>query len=252
MAANPDFTRFLDRRDAGRRLAARLVGEPLADPVVIGMARGGVPVAAEIARALGAPLDVAIVRKVGAPDQPELAIGAIAEGDAVAIDPRDAGLLGIDEETVAAIVARERRELERRERVYRAECPQLPLAGRTAILVDDGLATGHTARAAARALHKRGAATIVLAVPVCPIESTLLPPEPPVDRFVYVTAPRQMMAVGYWYADFPQVSDDEVISLLRAARGEQPAQSAPREPAVPTGAGESEIEIDAGGGVRLD
>lgn len=182
------------------------------------MARGGVPVAAQVARELGAPLDIAVVRKVGAPDQPELAIGAIAEGEATAVDTHDAVRLGLDEAAVAAVVKKERQELQRRVDAYRSECPALPLDGRTAILVDDGIATGHTAIAAARSLHGRGAARIVLAVPVCPAEYAAAPLAPPIDELVYVTAPRDMLAVGYWYADFPQVGDDELLSLLRAAQ----------------------------------
>lgn len=218
MPIDPNLTRFVDRRDAGRRLAELVVAKGYADPVVVGMARGGIPVAAEIARMLGAPLDIAVVRKVGAPDQPELAIGAIAEGEAAVIDSRDVRLMGLDESAVAAILKAERSELQRRVNVYRAVCPLLPLDGRTVVLVDDGLATGHTATAAARSLHERGAARIVLAVPVCPFERTVTPPDPPVDELIYVTAPRDMLAVGYWYADFPQVSDDEVIAVLREAR----------------------------------
>lgn len=222
MPTNPDLTRFSDRRDAGRQLSELVVAKGYADPVVVGMARGGVPVAAEIARKLDAPLDIAVVRKVGAPGQPELAIGAIAEGEAAVIEARDVRMMGLNESAVAAIVAAERRELQRRVNVYRAECPPLPLAGRTVILVDDGLATGHTATAAARSLHERGAARIVLAVPVCPSEYVVTPPEPPVDELIYVAAPRDMLAVGYWYEDFPQVSDDEVIALLREARSHPP------------------------------
>ncbi len=218
MDSRSNFIRFLNREDAGRRLARVVAERGYSAPVVIGMARGGVPVAAQVARELGAPLDIAVVRKVGAPDQPELAIGAIAEGEATAVDTHDAVRLGLDEQAVAAVVRKERQELQRRVDAYRSECPALPLDGRTAILVDDGIATGHTAIAAARSLYGRGAARIVLAVPVCPAEYAAAPLAPPIDELVYVTAPRDMLAVGYWYADFPQVGDDELLSLLRAAR----------------------------------
>ena len=245
MAVTHDTKRFIDRRDAGRRLAQLLAGQGIENPVVVGMARGGVPVAAEIARKLGAPLDLAIVRKVGAPFQPELAIGAIAEGDARAIDTTDARRLGLSDEAVEAVVERERRELERRVRLYREECPQIPVDGRNVILVDDGYATGHTAAAAAGSLHERGAKTIVLAVPVCPAEAVAAPPPPPIDRIVYLIAPRHMLAVGYWYDEFRQITDAEVLALIREARG----SARPRVTSTPVGQDAARTQEESSSGV---
>lgn len=231
-AAEQPQRRFRDRADAGRTLAELLAARPVEDPVIVGMARGGVPVAAEVARHLAAPLDLVVVRKVGAPHQPELAIGAIAEGDAREIDRADADRLGLSDAAVDEVIARERAELDRRVRRYRAEVPALDVAGRNVILVDDGYATGHTAAAAARALHELGAANIVLAVPVCPAEVAAAVAagdnDLPFDEMVHLIAPEQMFAVGYWYDRFDQVGDDEVVRVLRQARSA--AQAPPPEP----------------------
>jgi putative phosphoribosyl transferase len=216
---------FRDRTEAGRRLAARLA--PLAGerPVVLALPRGGVPVGFEIARALGAPLDVVVVRKIGAPWQPELALGAIVGGDAIdlAVDEGLLARLRISREALEPIVAREREELHRRERLYRAGRPRAEVLDRTAIVVDDGVATGASMRAALRAIRRRRPRRLVLAVPVAPPETvTALGRE--VDELVCLEAPRDFFAVGQHYARFDQVSDEEVIEWLdRAAEGAEGA-----------------------------
>jgi predicted phosphoribosyltransferase len=209
--------RFADRLEAGRALAAQLASYAnRPDVVVLGLARGGVPVAAEVAKALMAPLDVVLVRKLGAPEQPELAIGAIAE-DGVALMNDDVlrglglGLGAIDEAT-----ARERPELERRLATYRGGRPAVPVDGRVAIVVDDGLATGASMEAACRTLAARGAARLVVAVPVASREACerlrVLAHE-----VVAVETPSPFYAVGAWYGDFRQTSDAEVVDSLAAA-----------------------------------
>jgi len=213
----PRQSRFLDRRDAGRRLAAELL--PLADeaPVVVALPRGGVPVAEEVARALDAPLEILAVRKLGAPHNPEYGIGAIAEDGTRVFDPEALAALGIDNGRLAAIVAREAEELRRRVTAYRGVRTPLELEGRTVIVVDDGIATGVTDTAALRAIRRRRPRRLVLAVPVAPPESVAqLRGE--ADEIVCVLVPAQLYGVGQWYRDFSQVSDDEVIAAL-AARG---------------------------------
>jgi len=213
----PRQSRFLDRRDAGRRLAAELL--PLADeaPVVVALPRGGVPVAEEVARALDAPLEILAVRKLGAPQNPEYGIGAIAEDGTRVFDPEALAALGIDNGRLAAIVAREAEELRRRVTAYRGVRTPLELEGRTVIVVDDGIATGVTDTAALRAIRRRRPRRLVLAVPVAPPESVAqLRGE--ADEIVCVLVPAQLYGVGQWYRDFSQVSDDEVIAAL-AARG---------------------------------
>jgi len=185
---------------------------------VLALPRGGVPVAAEVAFAMGAPLDVLVVRKLGMPGQPELAIGAVASGP----DPerpvqvrneRLLGNAGLPSGAVDAVVEREVAELRRRERAYRGERPPVDVAGRTAVVVDDGLATGASARAALLAVRARGPAAVVLAVPVAP-RSTLLAIEAAADHVVCAAAPRRFLAVGRHYRDFHQVTDAEVHELL--------------------------------------
>jgi putative phosphoribosyl transferase len=202
---------FADRRDAGRRLAALL--EPFRDesPVVAGMARGGVPVAAEVAEALDAPLDVVLVRKIGAPLQPEYAIGALAEGGVRVLSEEAEAAAG--EPELEAHIAAVGRELEERVRRYRGGAATLPVAGRTVLLVDDGLATGRSARAAALSLRARGAARIVLAVPVA-ARASVGGLRDCVDAVVCAEAPAELWAVGLWYRDFHPVSDGEVAALL--------------------------------------
>jgi predicted phosphoribosyltransferase len=209
---------FRNRRDAGRLLAARL--EELrergrwAEPIVLGLPRGGVPVAAEVARALDAPLDVIVARKIGAPGEPEIGIGAIAGEDPPLFDRRALTLLGIDPDDLAADVSRERKELHRREDLYRYGRPPLALSGRTVLLVDDGLATGVTARAALRRVRAGHPERLILAVPVCDSRAAdALRGD--TDEFVCLQPHRYLHAVGIWYEDFRQVSDREVTDLLQ-------------------------------------
>jgi putative phosphoribosyl transferase len=209
----PETIVFEDRRDAGRRLAALI--EPLRaeSPIMIGIARGGVPVAAEVARALHAPLDVAVVRKIGAPRNPEFAIGALAEGGVRVLSARAVRALRLDDPAVQALIARAERELEGRLLRYRGPRGPLELTARTAIVIDDGLATGRTALAAIRSLRSRGAARVVLAVPVAAPESVeALRNE--ADAVACVETPPDLWAVGYWYEDFSPTSDEQVAALI--------------------------------------
>ncbi|HET7485545.1 MAG TPA: phosphoribosyltransferase family protein [Solirubrobacterales bacterium] len=210
-------TRFADRHDAGRQLAERLL--PLAgeDPVVVGLPRGGVPVAEEIATALGAPLEILSVRKLGAPHNPEYGIGAIAEDGTRVFDPEALAVLGIENGTLEAIVARETAELRRRVAAYRGDRPALPLERRAVIVVDDGVATGVTDTAALRAIRRLHPRRLVLAVPVCPPDS-LARLRGEADDVVCLVAPPLLYGVGQWYRDFSQVSDQEVIFALGTAR----------------------------------
>ncbi|MCO5169718.1 MAG: phosphoribosyltransferase [Planctomycetes bacterium] len=206
---------YRDRPEAGRRLGAGLAAR-VRDPVVLALPRGGVPVAYEVAEALHAPLDVVVVRKLGAPGQGELAMGAIASGGARVLNEDVLRALGLREEDVAAVEAQEREELRRRERDCRGDRPFPPLAGRTAVLVDDGLATGATMRAAVAAVRQRGPAAVVVAVPVASREAIeLLRGE--ADEVVSLAAPPSFFAVGQWYEEFGQTSDAEVRALLARA-----------------------------------
>jgi predicted phosphoribosyltransferase len=214
--------RFHDRFDAGRRLAAELdqyAGRP--DVIVLGLPRGGIPVGFEVARELGAPFDAFIVRKLGVPGHEELAMGAIASGGTRVLNDQVVETLEIDEPSVAAVAAREQRELDRRERLYRRGAPPPEVSGRTGILVDDGLATGATMRAAVAALRARDPERIVAAVPVAaPHVCAEIAPE--VDEMVCAVTPELFGAVGAWYAHFESPTDEEVIELLDRARGPRP------------------------------
>ncbi|MCH5671946.1 phosphoribosyltransferase family protein [Streptomyces gilvus] len=205
--------RFQDRRDAGRRLARRLDHLRGQDLLVLGLPRGGVPVAFEVARELDATLDVLVVRKLGVPWQPELAFGALGEDGVRVLNDdviRQAGVGPDDRRTVERT---ERAELERRSRLYRRERPPVPVTGRTVVVVDDGLATGATAEAACRVVHGQGAGRVVLAVPVGP-ERTLRRLRQSADEVVCLQSPRFFGSVGTWYDAFPQVDDTEVADLL--------------------------------------
>jgi predicted phosphoribosyltransferase len=208
--------RFRDRRDAGRQLARRLEGYGGRDDVaVLGLARGGVPVAAELAAALRAPLDVLVVRKLGVPGQEELAFGAIAAGGARVVNRSLVETLALSPELIGEVARRERRELERREQAYRAGRPPLPVARRHVLLVDDGLATGASMRAALLAVRRGDPAAAIVAVPVAPPE-TCVALAREADGLVCLLMPERFVAVSAWYERFEQTTDEEVIALLAA------------------------------------
>ncbi len=205
---------FSDRADAGRQLA-QMLPESLKDddPLILALPRGGVPVAAEIAAAWGLPLDVLVVRKVGVPGAEELAMGAIAGGGVKVLDEDLIARLGLSEDEVEAVVARELSELRRREDLYRGDRPALDLTGRTVILVDDGIATGSTMMAAISLLRSQGAGRIVVAAPVAaPETADILRAK--ADEVFIVLEPEYFRAVGRWYRDFSETSDGQVRSLL--------------------------------------
>jgi len=207
---------FRGRRDAGRVLATLLQHyRGRDDVIVLALPRGGVPVGYEVASALGAPLDIFLVRKLGVPGHEEFAMGAIASGGVVVIDDDVVRALGIPPPVIERVAEQEARELARRERAYRGDRPMPDIAGKTVILVDDGLATGSSMRAAIQALSRRGPARIVVAVPAAP-ESTCRELEAEVDEVVCATTPSPFFAVGQAYWDFSQTTDDEVRELLRA------------------------------------
>ena len=220
--------RFLDRREAGRQLAAALMGLAGERPVVVALPRGGVPIGVEVARALGAPLDILAVRKLGAPGNPELSVGAVAEDGTGVLDPRSAAMLGMTQTMLDATLASESQELRRRVQSYRAGRPPIPVRGRSVIVVDDGLATGLTNLAAVRALRSRDARRIVVAVPVGSSEAVSMLTEE-TDRIICLTVPDRLRGVGRWYRDFTPVSDEQVLALLDelpATSDEMPTASA--------------------------
>ncbi|WP_129784851.1 phosphoribosyltransferase family protein [Promicromonospora panici] len=218
---------FNDRTDAGRQLAERLETLRGEDVVVLGLPRGGVPVAFEVARALGAPLDVIVVRKLGVPYQPELALGAIGEGDVRVLDERITGQVRLPTEELAEVERAERAELLSRVEKFRGDRERTALADRTALIVDDGLATGSTARAACQVARAQGVARVVLAVPVGAVEAVRML-QHDADDVVCLETPARFMAVGQWYSDFRQVSDREVADLLDRAARRGTQQSAKR------------------------
>lgn len=209
--------RFRDRSDAGRQLASLLAGYTPDEPIVLGLPRGGVVTAFEVARVLRAPLDVFVARKLGALHQPEFGVGAIAPQGIRIVDRASVRMAGMTDADLEIVIERERAELMRRERRYRAGRPPLDVRGRTVILVDDGVATGVTARAAIASLRKLGARRIVFAAGVCAAESAVeLRRE--VDDLVCALEPADMGAVGLYFDEFGPVEDDEVVALLDAAR----------------------------------
>jgi putative phosphoribosyl transferase len=211
---------FRDREDAGRQLAERLVGYRGEDPIIFALPRGGVPVGYEISHALEAPLEAFIARKLGAPNQPELGIGAVAQDGSRVLNERIVQEIGVSEEYIERIAAEEMAEAERRLELFRGDRPEPEVRGRTAILVDDGIATGVTTKAAIEALRRRGARRLVLAVPVCAAQ-TAESLRQEVDELICLEAPSNLMAIGLWYQYFVQTSDEEVIELLERARRKQ-------------------------------
>jgi putative phosphoribosyl transferase len=233
--AAEEWTVFSDRRDAGRRLARRLIEYAATSPVIIGLARGGVPVAAEVATALGTELDVVVVRKLGCPWHPELGIGAIAEGGIRIVNDELVHELGVSAEELSGVTQRELAELDRRVRLYRGGRPPAILDGRVVIVVDDGLATGYTALAAIEAVRRRGAGAVIVAVPVASTAG-VRDIRPYADEIVTVLTVDDLVAIALYYTDFGQTSDDEVRALVQAAArrartdalvtaGDQPASS---------------------------
>jgi len=216
---------FQDRRDAGRRLAKQLTAyahDP--DVIVLALPRGGVPVGFEVARALGVPLDVFLVRKLGVPEHEELAMGAIASGGVRVLNDEVVEGLGIPQELIDAVAEKEARELNRREQAYRRDRPAPDVEGRTVILVDDGLATGSSMRAAVAALRRQHPARIVVAVPVA-APATCDEFQREVDEMVCAFTPEPFQAVGLWYKDFSQTTDEEIAALLAQAASDLLAAS---------------------------
>jgi putative phosphoribosyl transferase len=213
VSPDPPPKRFADRAVAGRLLAERLLEMKLDAPVAIALPRGGVPVGYEVAEALAAPLDIALVRKLGAPGRPELGIGALGEDGTVILDRGTIAALGVRRVEIEAIVERESAELERRRQIYRGDRPAIDIDGREVVLVDDGIATGVTTIAAAQMLRERGATRVVTAVPVCPA-TALGYLSDQLGELVCLSTPLRFGGVGAWYDDFTQITDDEVVELL--------------------------------------
>ncbi|WP_316210150.1 MULTISPECIES: phosphoribosyltransferase [unclassified Bradyrhizobium] len=216
---------FENRTDAGRQLARRLLNYKDRNPVILALPRGGVPVAAEVAALLDAPLDLLIVRKIGVPTQPELAMGAVAEG-AEATVVRNADVIELCQVSAAefdSVCRDEQAEIERRSKRYLKGRHRAQIKGRLAIVIDDGIATGATIHAAIKAVRKQGPEEIVLAVPVAPLE-TLEKLRPEVDVIVCLDTPVELGAIGYFYRDFHQVSDEEVIALLEQYGSKEPVK----------------------------
>ena len=239
--------RFRDRADAGRRLAGAAAKLREEHPVVLALPRGGVPVAYQVAVALGAPLDVIIVRKLGVPFQPELAMGAIGEDGVRVLNQRVLRLAGITDHELAAAERRERAELQRRATRFRQGRRRLPIAGRTVIIVDDGIATGSTARVACRVARAHGATRVVLAVPVAPA-TAVVELRPDADEVVCLELPSDFFAIGQFYANFSPTSDEEVITALERAARRLPGADVPGAPDPPDV--DEEIVV-AAGSVRL-
>ena len=214
-----DYEPFANRVEAGKLLGhevVRRIGKR-ADAIVLALPRGGVPVGYEVARALGAPLDVFIVRKLGVPGQEELAMGAIASGGVRVLNDEVLRFVSVSKATIESVAEREGRELERREKAYRGDRPPIDVTGRTVVIVDDGLATGSTMRAAVRALQQMKPHAIVVAVPVA-APSTCAEFRASVDEMICLRTPEPFQAVGLWYEDFSQTTDDEVHELLHGSK----------------------------------
>jgi putative phosphoribosyl transferase len=220
---------FRDRQEAGRMLANELAGLSLHAPVVLALPRGGVPVAAEVAAVLKAPLDLVIVRKVGAPGNPELAVAAIVDGDPpdVVLNREIVEAYNLDDAALATLVKRERPELQRRRTLYRGSRSPLSIAGKTAVLVDDGAATGTTMKVAIRALKRRSPTAIVVALPIAPPE-TVAELSQEADRIVCLAQPPHFRALGYYYRNFEQLDDEDVLAALGRGREGRDAATSKR------------------------
>ncbi|WP_314251742.1 phosphoribosyltransferase family protein [Streptomyces kutzneri] len=235
---------FRNRTAAGRQLAGEVARLKPAEPVVLGLPRGGMPVAVEVARGLGAPLDVIMVRKLGMPFQPEVAFGAIGEGGVRLVNGATVRAAGLGERDCARVEETERAELERRQVRYRRGRERIPLTGRTAVIVDDGIATGSTASVACEVAREHGAARVILAVPVAASQA-LAQLRHEADDVVCLSEPRHFSAVGQWYEDFSQVGDEEVAALLAAAARRRPAEPARASGWAPPRT--DEVMVDAAG-----
>jgi putative phosphoribosyl transferase len=213
---------FRDRVDAGRQLAAALRRYASGDVLVLALPRGGVPVAYEVAAELGVPLDVLVVRKLGTPGQPELAMGAIASGGVRVLNPTVVNALGLSKTTIERITQEEQQEIERRERLYRGDRPPFPVENRTIIVIDDGVATGSTIRAALHCLREQKPRRLIAAFPVGAAE-TVDELQKEADEVICLETPEPFYAIGIWYRDFPQLSDEEVRSLLERGTASLPS-----------------------------
>lgn len=245
---------FVDRVDAGRQLSSRVEHLRGSDVVVLGLPRGGVPVAYEVARSLRAPLDVIVVRKLGVPDQPELGMGAIGEDGVRVINPDVVRVARVSAEEIAEVQRREQAVLDRRAKALRADLPPVPLDGRTALVVDDGIATGSTARAACQIARARGARRVVLASPVA-APDTVAGLRADADEVICVLTPTWLSSIGQWYDDFSPTTDEEVRQLLARARAEQSTVSTPppardgneaADRIEPSNGIDDEVTVDAG------
>lgn len=211
---------FADRTEAGQLLAERLAHLRKEDAVVLGLPRGRVPVAFQVARALDAPLDVIVVRKLGVPSQPELAVGAVGESGVRVVNHEVMSMAGVTAEQLADVEAREREELERRVTLYRRGHPRVSLTGRTAVIIDDGIATGSTAKAAAQVARALGAAHVIVATPVAPADAKKRLAGD-ADDVIVVDTPKFFFAIGQFYLDFTQTSDEEVSECLERVRAHE-------------------------------
>ncbi|MBZ9846887.1 phosphoribosyltransferase [Mesorhizobium sp. CA14] len=213
---------FRDRQDAGQKLGASLVRLQLQDPIVLALPRGGVPIAAEVAKALQAPMDLIIVRKVGAPGNPELAVAAIVDGDPpdVVLNREIVEAYALDDSALRSLIPQERPELERRRAIFRGKDLPLSVSGKTVIVVDDGAATGTTMKVAIRALKRRSSRKIIVALPVAPPEIVEeLAQE--ADLTICLSQPARFRALSYYYASFPQLSDSEALDMMTHVRGDR-------------------------------